>query len=68
MKQTLNIIAGILVVVGLAMAAGAGGDCDGKCMEYANTLGETVMFGLIGLGLMASGAAVFIINEMNESN
>ena len=63
MKQIMNTIAGILVVVGLMMAAGAGGDCDGKCMEYANTLGETIMFGLLGLGLMFSGAAVFIINE-----
>ena len=66
MKTMLNIIAGSLVVVGLMMAAGAGGDCDGKCMEYANTIGETIMFGLIGLGLMFSGAAVFIINESNN--
>ena len=63
MKQIMNTIAGILVVVGLMMAAGAGGDCDGKCMEYANTLGETIMFGLLGLMLMLSGAVVFIINE-----
>jgi len=63
MKQVLNIIAGILVVVGLMMAAGAGGDCDGKCMEYANTLTETVVYGAIGLMLMLSGAVVFIINE-----
>ena len=63
MKQVLNILAGSLVVVGLMMAAGAGGDCDGKCMEYANTLGETIMFGLLGLMLMLSGAVVFIINE-----
>jgi len=63
MKQVLNILAGILVVVGLMMAAGAGGDCDGKCMEYANTIGETIMYGVIGLMLMLSGAVVFIINE-----
>ena len=66
MKQTLNIIAGILVVVGLMMAAGSGGDCDGKCMEYANTIGETIMYGAIGLMLMLSGAVVFIINESNS--
>ena len=63
MKTMLNIIAGSLVVVGLMMAAGAGGDCDGKCMEYANTIGETIMYGVIGLMLMLSGAVVFIINE-----
>ena len=66
MKQVLNILAGILVVVGLMMAAGAGGDCDGKCMEYANTIGETIMYGVIGLMLMLSGAVVFIINESNN--
>jgi len=66
MKQAMNVIAGILVVVGIMMAAGAGGDCDGKCMEYANTLTETVVYGAIGLMLMLSGAVVFIINESNN--
>jgi len=49
--------------VGIMMAAGAGGDCDGKCMEYANTLGETLMYGFIGLCFMATGAAILIANE-----
>ena len=63
MKTTMNVIAGVLVLVGIAMAAGAGGDCDGKCMEYANTLGETIMYGLLGLVFMATGAAILIANE-----
>ena len=65
MKQVMNVIAGILVVVGILMAAGAGGDCDGKCMELANDLTTTIMNGVIGLSLMLSGAVVFIINESN---
>lgn len=32
------------------MVAGSAGDCDGKCMDQANTLSE--MFSLIGIGLM----------------
>jgi hypothetical protein len=63
MKTMLNIIAGSLVVVGLMMAAGAGGDCDGKCMEYANSLGEMILYGSIGMVLMLSGMAVFVINS-----
>ena len=67
MKTILNIIAGSLVVVGLMMAAGAGGDCDGKCMEYANSLGEMILYGSIGMVLMVSGMAVFVINSsINE--
>jgi len=63
MKTTMNVIAGLLVLVGIMMAAGAGGDCDGKCMEYANTLGETLMYGFIGLCFMVTGAAILIANE-----
>ena len=49
MKTTMNVIAGLLVLVGIMMAAGAGGDCDGKCMEYANSLGD--MMKSVGIGL-----------------
>jgi len=63
MKQAMNVIAGILVVVGIMMASGAGGDCDGKCMELANDLTTTIVTAVIGLFLMLSGAVVFIINE-----
>jgi len=66
MKQAMNVIALILVVVGIMMAAGAGGDCDGKCMELANDLTTTIANGLIGLFLLLSGAVVFIINESNN--
>ena len=45
----MNIIGMVMMIVGILMMAGAGGDCDGKCMEYANTIGETaqnIIFGL----------------------
>ena len=42
-------IGAALVLIGIMMVAGSAGDCDGKCMEYANSLGE--MMKSIGLGL-----------------
>ena len=44
-------IGSILVFGGLVAMAGSAGDCDGKCMEYANTLGEMLM--VAGAGLVA---------------
>lgn len=44
-----SIIGAVLILIGIMMVAGSAGDCDGKCMEYANSLGE--MMKSIGLGL-----------------
>tara|TARA_A100001388_G_C28427154_1_gene337887 strand:- start:59 stop:211 length:153 start_codon:yes stop_codon:yes gene_type:complete len=41
---------------GLVLMAGSGGDCDGDCMEYANTLGETMLIGFGGLMSFILGA------------
>jgi len=48
----------ILIVAGIVLMAGSGGDCDGKCMEYANSLAETAMYGFIGLMLFMGGAVI----------
>ena len=50
MKKMLNGFGITLILLGIIAAAGAGGDCDGKCMDQANTLSE--MFSLVGIGLM----------------
>ena len=53
-------IGSILVFGGLVAMAGSAGDCDGKCMEYANTLGEMLM--VAGAGLVAvvvGGLAIY---------
>lgn len=53
MKNTIAVIIGF---AGFFLLAGvAGSDCDGKCMENAMPLGETIMYSLIGLGMMVSG-------------
>ena len=63
MKHILNTIATLLVFVGIVMMAGSAGDCDGKCVEQANTIGEMLMFAGIGLTMFITGFAVLISNR-----
>ena len=51
-----------MMIVGILMMAGAGGDCDGKCMEYANTIGETAQNIIFGLTIAAIGG-IIVINQ-----
>jgi len=60
MKTLFNITSAILIFLGIGMMAGSGGDCDGKCMEYANSLGETIMYASIGLVMMITGGLIAI--------
>ena len=53
MKQAIGFT---LIVVGMMVAAGSAGDCDGKCMEYANDLGTMLMVAGAGLFAMLVGA------------
>ena len=63
MKHILNTIATILVFVGIVMMAGAAGDCDGKCVEQANTISQMLMYAGIGLTMFITGSAVLITNS-----
>ena len=58
-----TIISSILIVTGIIMMAGSAGDCDGKCMEQANTLGEMIMYASMGLALLISGTFVALIEK-----
>ena len=51
-----SFICSLLILVGVFMIAGSAGDCDGKCMEQANTLSEMFAFAGIGLTLIIIGA------------
>jgi uncharacterized membrane protein len=64
MKTIINGIAGTLLMVGLVMMAGSAGDCDGKCMEQANTITEMLMYAGIGMTMFAFGALVLIRNAV----
>ena len=57
MKQTIGFI---LIVVGIMAMAGSANDCDGACMEQANTIGEMIMIAGAGLFAVIVGAlAIF---------
>jgi|TARA_B100001287_G_C22260067_1_gene334463 hypothetical protein len=53
-------ISSILIMVGIVLMAGSAGDCDGKCMDQANTLGEMMMYAFMGLTLFLTGAIIAI--------
>jgi hypothetical protein len=60
-----TLISSILIITGIILAAGSGGDCDGKCMEYANSLSETLFYAFIGLCMMMAGT-ILAISENNS--
>lgn len=63
MKNFFNLIATTMVFFGLAMMAGAAGDCDGACMAQANTLSEMLMIAGLGLAFFFTGGAILISNS-----
>ena len=62
MKTIINTIANFLIVVGIIAMAGSANDCDGACMDTANTLGEMLIVASIGLAMLATGALILISN------
>ena len=53
-------ISSILIMAGIVLMAGSAGDCDGKCMDQANTLGEMMMYAFMGLTSFLTGAIIAI--------
>ena len=47
-------------MMGIVAMAGAGGDCDGKCMENANSIPEMLMAAFIGVCLLGTGVYILI--------
>ena len=64
MKTFLNIFGTVLIFLGIVVAAGSAGDCDGKYMELATPLwrmlllvaGSIVSMGLGALMLIQAGS------------
>ena len=52
-----------MIALGIIMIAGSGGDCDGKCMEQANTISEMLMYAGIGLSFFITGTLILIKNR-----
>jgi len=61
-REMSNIIGMVMIIVGIMMMAGSAGDCDGKCMEYANTMGEMAINLILGLTIAAIGG-IIVYNE-----
>jgi hypothetical protein len=60
-KNTMKTIIGsILLGFGIMMMAGSANDCDGACMETANTLSEMLMVAFLGLVVSGSGALLML--------
>jgi len=64
-KTMKNTISSLLIVTGIIMMAGSANDCDGKCMETANTLSEMLMIAF--LGLVVSGSGALLMAYQNNS-
>ena len=63
MKTIINTIAALLVFGGLMAMAGSANDCDGACMDTANTLGEMLTVAGVGLTMMLFGAILLYKNS-----
>ena len=55
MKTAIAFIGYLLVALGIMAMAGSAGDCDGKCVENANTMLEMLTFAGIGLAMFLFG-------------
>lgn len=62
-KTFFNTLALCLIAIGLILMAGSANDCDGKCMETANTITEMLIIAGIGLTFMITGSAILISNK-----
>ena len=62
MKKIINTLAAILLFAGIVMMAGSAGDCDGACVEQANTIGQMLMYAGVGLAFFVTGALILIRN------
>jgi hypothetical protein len=60
MRTGIQFLGYILVVGGIIAMAGSGNDCDGKCMETANTLGEMLVVVAYGMVALIAGATILL--------
>jgi len=62
-KKGITIFGAIAICVGLMMAAGSAGDCDGKCMEQANDLATMLLLAGTGVVFMLAGAFFVMVGQ-----
>ena len=54
----LKFVGTFLILAGLVAIAGSAGDCDGKCMEYANSFEEMLTYAFSGLIMFLTGSYI----------
>lgn len=65
MKKTFYGLGGVMIALGLMAMAGSAGDCDGKCIENANTLSEMMVLVFWGMvSVVLGGIIVFKTNDI----
>ena len=53
-----KVFGAFLIIAGVLAIAGSAGDCDGACIDQANTISEMLMAIFIGLVLSVTGAVI----------
>ena len=61
-----TILGGFLVFAGMMAIAGSANDCDGKCMEFANSLEEMLVIIGIDLTMMVTGGIIIYNDNHGE--
>ena len=56
----IKFLGTFLILAGLMAIGGSAGDCDGKCMEYANTMEEMAMVVFVGFALVITGGYILL--------
>jgi hypothetical protein len=63
MKTVFKYFGLTCIIVGLLAIGGSANDCDGHCMEQANTIGEMLVVMGLGFILCLSGCAFVLFAE-----
>ena len=66
MKTFVNAVCTVLIFGGLMAMAGSANDCDGACMEQANTVGEMLTVALFGLIALVIGVYGVVKANANQ--
>ena len=67
MKTAITFIGYLLVALGIMAMAGSAGDCDGKCVENANTMLEMLTFAGLGLAMFLFGFMLILFVVVSNS-
>ena len=63
MKKVMEYLGYGLIALGIMAMAGSAGDCDGKCVENANTIAEMLIIAGTGLAMFLFGAMILLTNR-----